>query len=351
MEYMPLGNLNEIHLQEALSAKEAKLVLFQTLQALAYLHDQKSITHRDIKPQNILVRSRTPELFIKLCDFGLSTEQIRLRTSCGTLCYAAPEIFERGYSNSVDIWALGVVALQYTDGLPPFCEKMKSQKYSALITKRASRLAAIASKPMERLIQRMLDWKPHNRPTARECLLEPFMMSCCPSTTDLTDEKGTCLEPVSEQPTEIYNPCVAEPRVLEEPIRVKATCKRKAIAGPEHEHVDSTPPGPCSSRSLQVHRDREPCLRQPLNALTNARDVGAVPFTLVGPDLSLPQERAGIGGTGRRIVKGSGPDLPQIWIRAGQTGQKNVAKRRRVHHFFLSSNRDIPEVRHPSCVN
>ena len=49
MEYMPLGNLNEIHLQEALSAKEAKLVLFQTLQALAYLYDQKSITHRDIK--------------------------------------------------------------------------------------------------------------------------------------------------------------------------------------------------------------------------------------------------------------------------------------------------------------
>ena len=46
---MPLGNLNEIYLQEALSAKEAKLVLFQTLQALAYLYDQKSITYRDIK--------------------------------------------------------------------------------------------------------------------------------------------------------------------------------------------------------------------------------------------------------------------------------------------------------------
>lgn len=351
MEYMPLGNLNQIHLQEPLSDSEAKLVLFQTLQALAYLHDEKSITHRDIKPENILVRSRAPGLFIKLCDFGLSTEQIHLRTSCGTFCYAAPEIFEGTYSNSVDIWALGVVAMQYTDGLPPFREKMKPQKYSALISEKASRLAPVASKPMERLIQRMLDWKPHNRPTAQGCLSDPFMMSCCPSTTIVTDERGTCLEPVSEQPTEIYSPCMAEPRTLEEPFRVKTPRKRKAIAGPEHENLDSTPVGPRSSRSLQFHLDGRPYVRQPLNALINAQHVGAVPSTWVVPDLSLPQTRADPGGSGGWTVKGSEPDLPQVSMRAGQTNQRNVVKRRRVHHFFLSRNRDIPEVGHSSRVN
>ncbi|KAL8643740.1 MAG: hypothetical protein Q9210_007578, partial [Variospora velana] len=153
MEYMPLGNLNEIHLKEALSTKEANLVIFQTLQALTYLHDEKSITHRDIKPENILVRSRTPELFVKLCDFGLSTEQMCQRTQCGAPYYAAPEIFQGIYSSPVDIWALGVVALQYTEGLPAVVNETKSQNYSALIWKKASNLALDAAKPMRRLMQ------------------------------------------------------------------------------------------------------------------------------------------------------------------------------------------------------
>ena len=81
MEYMPLGNLTEL---QRISLEEVRTVLRQALQALAYLHDEKNITHCDIKPENILVRSRTPELFIKICDFNLSTQSRFLKTHCGT---------------------------------------------------------------------------------------------------------------------------------------------------------------------------------------------------------------------------------------------------------------------------
>ena len=52
MEYMLLGNLTRL---QRISLKEMRIVLRQALQALAYLYDEKSITYRDIKLENILV--------------------------------------------------------------------------------------------------------------------------------------------------------------------------------------------------------------------------------------------------------------------------------------------------------
>ena len=106
MEYMSLGNL--IELQKILS-KKVRTVLRQALQVLVYLYNEKNITHRDIKLENILVRSRTPELFIKICDFGLSTQLKFLKTHCETALYAAAEIFTGFYIKLVNIWAIGVL--------------------------------------------------------------------------------------------------------------------------------------------------------------------------------------------------------------------------------------------------
>lgn len=50
------------------------------------------MVHRDLKPENLLLDSNYN---IKIVDFGLSNiykENEKLKTACGSPCYAAPEM-------------------------------------------------------------------------------------------------------------------------------------------------------------------------------------------------------------------------------------------------------------------
>ncbi|EON97264.1 putative meiosis-specific serine threonine-protein kinase mek1 protein [Phaeoacremonium minimum UCRPA7] len=96
MEYVPAGDLGRFITDRGpLPEITVKEMSRQLIDALGYLHTN-NITHRDVKPDNILIQSHQP-FYVKLTDFGLSkmvdNEQTFLRTFCGTLLYCAPEVY------------------------------------------------------------------------------------------------------------------------------------------------------------------------------------------------------------------------------------------------------------------
>ncbi|KAI0387251.1 hypothetical protein F5Y04DRAFT_239763 [Hypomontagnella monticulosa] len=144
MEYVPGGDLGKFVQEHGpITEPYVKIIAEQLLDALSYLHKNK-ITHRDVKPDNILIQSTNP-LVVKLTDFGLSkmidTEQTFLKTFCGTLLYCAPEVYSEyssyddsgrrthrnhrnvdreRYDHAIDVWSLGGVLFYALTGSPPF---------------------------------------------------------------------------------------------------------------------------------------------------------------------------------------------------------------------------------------
>ena len=105
----------------------AQYLFRQLAAAIAHLHNNLQMIHRDIKPDNILFSSCASE--VKLTDFtcgrGELTEGVKLFDSEGTPCFTAPEchiVQEGGYDPMpTDIWSFGVVLYTYcNDGLLPF---------------------------------------------------------------------------------------------------------------------------------------------------------------------------------------------------------------------------------------
>ncbi|XP_025831901.1 ovarian-specific serine/threonine-protein kinase Lok-like isoform X2 [Agrilus planipennis] len=128
LEYMDGGTLHDrILRRDCMSEKEAKLIFYQIIRAVKYLHDNE-ITHRDLKPANILLNSDNVETVVKVSDFGLSkvTENdTLLLTACGTPHFVAPEVWVyqyRGipYTKKVDIWSTGVILYYMLSTKLPF---------------------------------------------------------------------------------------------------------------------------------------------------------------------------------------------------------------------------------------
>ena len=109
------------------------------MEGLYYLH-QNNLIHRDVKAANLLVDRITGN--VTLADFGVSAvltladaqpQSILLNgrrcsgrrkaarnSFVGTPCWMSPEILEsRGYDCKVDMWSLGITALELAYGRPP----------------------------------------------------------------------------------------------------------------------------------------------------------------------------------------------------------------------------------------
>jgi serine/threonine protein kinase len=104
-----------------LSLEEAFPLFTQLCDAVQYAHEQ-GIIHRDIKPQNVLLQSRTHVL---LADFGIARDlgQTHITTTgagIGTVEYMAPEQAMGQTDTRSDIYSLGVVLYQMLTGRVPY---------------------------------------------------------------------------------------------------------------------------------------------------------------------------------------------------------------------------------------
>ncbi|TGZ80084.1 Pkinase-domain-containing protein [Ascodesmis nigricans] len=165
MELVEGGDLNG-YLEQHKQMEESltKEVTMQMLRGVEYIHSM-GISHRDIKPDNILIASQAPKFLIKISDFGLAkmvkNEETFLKTFCGTMLYLAPEVFpgyqtalddkanegttkrkrlphddggrqgkkppRRPYNQAVDMWSLGCVVYALLCGSPPFAGKNQDE--------------------------------------------------------------------------------------------------------------------------------------------------------------------------------------------------------------------------------
>lgn len=135
MPYIDGGTLHDrLRARQPLDVAVVGKYLRQVASALDYAH-QRRLVHRDIKPQNMLLRADDDYLF--LTDFGivkvLSAASSQTRTGImGTVAYMAPEQFQGQVSPATDIYALGCVLFQMLTGQVPFTGPTEQVLYSHL---------------------------------------------------------------------------------------------------------------------------------------------------------------------------------------------------------------------------
>lgn len=108
-----------------LSLAEARPILLQTLRALAFAHSQ-GFVHRDLKPQNILLRGKAGQWSARLADLGLAKnfEQAGLNgltltnEQLGTPFFMPHEQF-RHFTPASDVWAMGATCYYILTGSFP----------------------------------------------------------------------------------------------------------------------------------------------------------------------------------------------------------------------------------------
>ncbi|HLF17540.1 MAG TPA: protein kinase [Candidatus Omnitrophota bacterium] len=124
MEYVEGENLKTlIKNKGALAIDEALRVTVQVARALGFAHAEEGMSHRDIKPDNIIVKD---DGGVKVMDFGLvqipNVTRVTMQgAAVGTAEYMSPEqVSDSDIDTRTDLYSLGVTLFEMLIGRPPF---------------------------------------------------------------------------------------------------------------------------------------------------------------------------------------------------------------------------------------
>lgn len=182
MEFCEYGSLADVMKirSKAFSESQVAYIMRRTIQALDYLAQNNKV-HRDIKPANIMLCGNGK---VKLGDLGI-TKDLKpdgtLRDRIGSVLYLAPEIArDTPYNCKVDVWSLGISAVELLVGRAPRSSDRTKEILRQLVTEpqgpSLQHLPRHFSPLLRNFLNRCLQVDPSKRPTAAELLNDPFIL-------------------------------------------------------------------------------------------------------------------------------------------------------------------------------
>jgi serine/threonine protein kinase len=174
MEFVEGTDLAHLVVQQGpLPVPQACAYVCQAALGLQHAHEQ-GLVHRDIKPQNLLLKADGSQ--VKVLDFGLAlitagphvTTLTQEGLLMGTPAYMAPEQFENAHTADIraDIYSLGCSLFYLLTGRPPFAGPTAMEVLAAHLKGKIPSLStagAAAPPELDALLRRLLAKKPEER--------------------------------------------------------------------------------------------------------------------------------------------------------------------------------------------